>query len=454
MNFLKRTQCLQSAALICVILMIISLIRTSALLPGVSEEADRQKNEAREKMYQKEYVRGRILDREGNILAMSKKPEGKRIYNNPLAYSSVLGYWSVKYGAYGLEKTFNDVLLHSASGKGEKRGADVSLTLDDRLQTAAYELLSSSTGSAVVLKVKTGEILALASSPSFNANKIEENWEEFSQKEGIFLSNAYQNPVAPGSVFKLVSSKAILEEGIDRETVEDEGKLVVNGQTIRNYNGIAHGRISFTEGFVKSSNVYFMDRALKMGAARMQEAADSFLLGKDIPLDFATIKSTFSLGDGEDNVLAATAFGQGETLVTPLHMAMITQSIANEGKMLKPYLIQSVVNGKGKTMEEGKTEELTETMEKEIAEKLRRVMTKAGESYGMETIDGKEIAAKTGTAQRGDGTNNAWLVTFAPADDPEYVIVLNRLKTKEIGKSLAPAAEALYEILWEDEARQ
>ncbi len=381
---------------------------------------------------------------------MSKKPEGKRIYHNPLAYSSVLGYWSVKYGTYGLEKTMNDVLLHSASGKEEKRGADVSLTLDDRLQTAAYEQLSSFTGSAVVLKVKTGEILAMASSPSYNANKLEENWEKISQKEGVLFSNAFQNSVAPGSVFKLVTAKAILEEGIDRETVDDEGKLVVNGQTIKNYNGIAHGRLSFTEGFVKSSNVYFMDRALKMGGSRLQEAADSFLLGKDISLDFGTVKSTFNLGDHEDNMVAATSFGQGETLVTPLHMAMITQSIANEGKMLKPYLIKSVVNGKGKTMREGKTEELAETMEKEIAGKLKKVMTQAGESYGMETVDGEEIAAKTGTAQRGDGTNNAWLVTFAPADDPEYVIVLNRLKTKEIGKSLAPAAERLYEILLED----
>ena len=141
--------------------------------------------------------------------------------------------------------------------------------------------------------------------------------------------------------------------------------------------------LSFEEGFIKSSNVYFMDRALEMGGQALKEAADSFLIGQDIPLDFATLTSSFQLGDYEDNVVAATAFGQGETLITPLHMAMIAQSIAGDGEMLKPYLIRSVVNAKGKTTREGKTEVLTKTMEKDIARRIRDVMTKAGESYGL-----------------------------------------------------------------------
>lgn len=345
----------------------------------------------------------------------------------------------------------NDVLVHSDSPEKAKKGADVSLTLDSRLQKEAYDLISDFTGSVVVLDAKTGEILTLASSPSFNANALEEDWEEINKQEGVFYSNAYQNPVVPGSVFKLVTSKAILEAGIDDDEIEDNGKLVINGQTIRNYNGTAHGTISFEEGFVKSSNVYFMDRAMKLGGQALQDAADSFLIGQDISLDFATITSTFQLGDYEDNVIASTAFGQGETLITPLHMAMIAQSIANDGEMLKPYLIQSVVNGKGKTVQEGKSQVLVKTMEKDIAKRLREVMTEAGDSYGLEHVgDDYEIAAKTGTAERGDGYNNAWLVTFAPAEDPQYVIVVNRLKTKDIGKTLAPIAESLYEVLFEE----
>ncbi len=351
----------------------------------------------------------------------------------------------------GIEDTLNDILTYSKSDSDNKKGADVTLTLDASLQEKAYDLISDFDGSAVVLDVETGEILALASSNGFDANGLEEQWEKINETEGAFLPNAYKNPVAPGSIFKIVTSKEIIEAGIDEETVIDEGSLTIGGQTIRNYDGAAYGEISYEEGLVHSSNVYFMDRALKLGASTMQKTADSFLLGQEIPLDFATIKSTFDLGDYSENLLASTAFGQGNTLVTPLHMAMITQSIANDGKMMKPYLFQKAVNGKGKTILEGKKEVLTETMEKSTAKKIRKAMTAAGEYYELSTVgeEGYQIAAKTGTAQRGNGTNNAWIVTFAPADDPKYVIVVNKLKTGDIGKTLAPIAEELYEQLFE-----
>ena len=124
-------------------------------------------------------------------------------------------------------------------------------------------------------------------------------------------------------------------------------------------------------------------------------------------------------------------------------MAMVTQSIANDGVMLKPYLFKSVVNGKGQTTAEGKSEKLVETMDTDTAQEIKEAMKAAAQSYGMSTV------GETGTAERGDGTNNAWLVTFAPADNPQYVIVANRLKTTEIGKTLAPVVEDLYNTLFD-----
>ena len=427
------------------------MVRVSALLPGISEEADKAKNKAKAKTYEKEYVRGSILDRNGTAIAFSQEPGGKRTYSHPYAFSNLVGYWSKIYGTYGVEKTMNDVLTHSASKNGQKKGADVTLTIDASLQEKAYKAIEKYKGSVIVLNAKTGEILALASSPSFDVSSVEEKWKEINKKDGVFLSNAYQNPVAPGSVFKLVVSKEILEMGIEDEEVEDTGSLVVNGQTIRNYGGKAYGNISFETGFIKSSNVYFMDRALKLGGLRLYQTGKTFLLGETISLDFAKLHSNFDLKGYEDNIVATTAFGQGETLVTPLHMAMITQSIANDGTMLKPYLFKKVVNGKGKTVQEGKKEKLVKTMEPATAKKIQNVMKEAAESYEMQTVgeNGYAIAAKTGTAERGDGTNNAWLVTYAPADEPEYIIVANRLKTKEIGKTLAPLVESLYNTLFD-----
>ncbi|MCI6858104.1 MAG: hypothetical protein MR867_02260 [Eubacterium sp.] len=402
-------------------------------------------------MYEKEYIRGSILDRTGKVLASSEKPGGQRQYTYSRSFSGLTGYYSKIYGTSGVEKTMNDVLNHSDSPKEMKKGADVTLTIDADLQVQAYKAIQDFTGSVVVLDAQSGEILALASSPSFDVTSVEDNWDEISQKEGVLLSNAFQNPVAPGSVFKLITSKEIIEAGIEDEKVNDKGFLKVNGQTIKNYGGNAYGKISFREGFVKSSNVYFMDRALKLGGLRLYKTGKSFLLGEEISLDFTKLKSNFDLKNYEDNIVATTAFGQGETLVTPLHMAMITQSIAGGGKMLKPYLFRSVVNAKGKTVEEGKTEELVETMDEKTAGEICDVMKKAGESYGLSLVgdEGYEIAAKTGTAERGDGTNNAWLVTFAPADEPRYVIVANHLKTEKIGKTLAPVVEELYNTLFD-----
>ena len=276
----------------------------------MSEEADKKKSQAKAKVYEKEYVRGSILDRNGNTIAFSQKPGGTRTYSHPYAFSNLVGYWSKIYGTYGVEKTMNDVLVHSDCGNRdqEKRGADVTLTIDAALQEQAYKDIKKYKGSVVVMNAKTGELLALASSPTFNVTEIEEKWKEINEKEGVFFSNAYQNPVAPGSVFKLITSKEIIEAGIEKEEVEDTGSLKVNGQTIRNYGGKAYGSIAYREGFVKSSNVYFMNRALKLGGLRLYKTGKSFLLGEDISLDFATLHSNFDLKDYEDNIVATTAF--------------------------------------------------------------------------------------------------------------------------------------------------
>lgn len=395
-------------------------------------------------------MRGPILDRKGETLASSEKPLGKRTYTQPKAFSSLLGYWSNIYSTGGLEKTLNDKLaISECEKKGKKVGSTVRLTVDSGLQTKAYHAISDKKGSAVVLNAKTGEILALTSSPSFNGNKIDENWEKLMETEGIFTSNAYQNPVIPGSVFKLVTSAAILEGQMEDEIVHDRGSLMVDGREIKNANGAVYGDLTFEEGFVHSSNVYFMTQGLKLGADALEQTMKKFLIGEKIELDFTTLTSNRDFGDYSDNMIATTSFGQGNTLITPLHMAMITQSIANEGTMMKPYLISSITNGKGKETDQGKKEELTRPISKETADQIKNAMVKAGEKYEMMTLkNGGKIAAKTGTAQRGDGTNNAWMVSFAPAENPQYVVCMNELESKDYGIALKEEMESIYDYLF------
>ena len=391
------------------------------------------------------------MDRNGEILASSKAPLGERTYKNPQAFGSLLGYWSLIYGTAGIEKTYDKELSVSSCGKkDEKVGSTIRLTIDSGLQTISYHQIEDKTGSVVVLNAKTGEILALTSSPSFNGNTIEEEWEKLNEIEGIFTSNAYQNGAIPGSVFKIVTSAAILENKLEDEIVKDQGSLKVDGREIRNAGGASYGEISFEEGFKNSSNVYFMSMGLKLGADTLEQTMKRFLIGEDIPLDFTTIKSNLDFEDYSDNMIATTSFGQGKTLITPLHMSMIVQSIANEGNMLKPYVISSITNGKGQITKEGRMEALTTTVSKTIANDIKEVMTKTGEKYEMMTLEGGgKIAAKTGTAQRGDGTNNGWMVSFAPSDDPKYIVCINALGTKDYGISLKEETEAIYRYLFD-----
>ncbi len=349
-----------------------------------------------------------------------------------------------------MEKTLNQDLERSECGKkDEKIGSTVKLTIDSGLQTIAFNELADRKGAVVVLNAKTGEILTLTSSPSFNGNKIEENWDTLNRIDGIFTSNAFQNSAVPGSVFKIVTSAAILENKLENEKINDRGYLKVDGRKIKNAKGAAYGTIAFEEAFKKSSNVYFMTMGLKMGADTLEQMMERFLIGKSIELDFTTLSSNLDFDDYSDNMIATTSFGQGRTLITPLHMAMIVQSIANNGKMLKPYIIDSITSGKGNLTRKGETELLTEPVSKDIADKIAEVMVDTGEQYGMSEFHHNiKIAAKTGTAQCGDGKNNAWMVSFAPADDPQYVVCINELGTNDYGIALKDETEAIYEYLF------
>ncbi len=363
----------------------------------------------------------------------------------------MIGYDSKKYATAGLEKTFDKELTYSESSKGEdKTGCSVQLTIDSELQTKAYELLEGYTGSCVVLDAKTGEILALASTPSYNNNELEKNWDEIASSDGMLLSNAFQNPSVPGSVFKIISAATVLDAGLEEDIVEDEGFLKIEGRKVHNANKNAYGILTLREGFMYSSNVYFMTEILKAGPSMLEKNAKQFLLGENIELDFCTLRSNFDLGDYSDLTLAMTSFGQGETLLTPLHMAMITQAITNDGKMLKPYLVAEINDGK-KVKKAGKKEVLTEATTKEVANKIADIMKDTGRDYGI-YIDGYEeieVGAKTGTAQRGNGTNNAWMVSYAPADNPKYIVCMNHLKTDEAGISLKEAVASMYQKLYE-----
>ena len=400
---------------------------------------------------QRTYLRGTIYERGGEAINYSEKVKGERKYNGGRAFSTLTGYFSPIYGTTGIEKTFNSELVSSKVGANdEKRGHDITLTVDGDLQKSAYRAISNiPNGAAVVLDAQSGEILALASTPTFEPSTLEEDWSELITKDGLFLPNAYKKTFAPGSVFKILSACAVIDNDVDDTPVNDKGSYTFkNGQTITNYNERSFGKIDLDDAIKYSSNVYFIEKALEMGDDNLERSLRKFLVGEDIELDFTTLKSNLDFEDYRDEVVGSIAFGQGRTEVTPLYMAMATQAIANDGVMLKPYMIQSITAGDGKVTQTGKTKDLTTATSKETADEVTDAMTIAANHYGFDYVgpESWDLAAKTGTAQTGKDTN-AWIVTFAPSENPKYVVVVMAAHQHHDGIYYKNAVNDIYDAL-------
>lgn len=408
---------------------------------------------------QRTYLRGTIYDRNGKAIDYSETVNGSRKYNGGRPFSTVTGYFSPIYGTTGIEKAFNTELISSkCSSRDQKKGHNITLTLDWDLQNTAYDAISNiAQGAAVVLDAQTGEILALASTPTYEPNELEDNWAELCTINGLFLPNAYKSTFAPGSDFKIISACAVVDNGVDNSTVYDRGSYTFkNGQTITNYNEREFGEIDLDGAIKNSSNVYFITKALEMGGDKLEASLRRFLLGEDIELDFTTLTSNLDFEDYRDEVVGSIAFGQGRTEVTPLYMAMAAQAIANDGVMLKPYMLQSMDTGSGENVSAGKTEELAAVTSKETADKVTNAMAIAAEHYGFDFIgpDGWLIAAKTGTAQTGTNTN-AWIVTASLLDEtPKYVVVVMAAHQYHDGIYYKNSVDEIYDALVEYDRRR
>ncbi|WP_165761053.1 peptidoglycan D,D-transpeptidase FtsI family protein [Butyricicoccus porcorum] len=442
-SFKKRVQCIQTAFLLCAIAVGVGLVWTTLGNPESREAAAAE-------TAQRTYLRGTIYDRDGKAINYSEEVNGTRKYTGGRAFSTVTGYFSRIYGTTGIEKTFNTELVSSKCKGDTKKGHDITLTLDRDLQNAAYDSISNiAEGAAVVLDAQTGEILALASTPTYEPETLEDNWSELCSVDGLFLPNAYKSTFAPGSDFKIITACAVIDNGVADTTVNDQGSYTFkNGQTITNYDSRAFGEIDLDGAIKNSSNVYFITKALEMGSDKLEASLRKFLLGEDIQLDFTTLSSNLDFEDYRDEVVGSIAFGQGKTEVTPLYMAMAAQAIGNDGVMLKPYMIQSIDTGDGKNVTTGQTTELTTVTSKETADQVTSAMTLAAEHYGFDYVgpEGWDIAAKTGTAQTGTNTN-AWIVTFAPSENPKYVVVVMAAHQGHDGIYYKDSVDQLYDAL-------
>ena len=437
-----------------------------------SEEYTQSSYNIRNIVQEAKIKRGTIYDRNGTVLAYSEKDENgkqKRIYPYENMYSHVIGYSNSQYGKSLIEKQFNTDLLGKNNATsvfsferlfdtGISDGDDLTLTIDHKLQKKAQSLMKRYTGALVAMNPKTGEILAMVSMPDFNPTEeaLATNWSELnSSNTSPFLTRATMGLYPPGSTYKVITSSLIIENNMENEIVSDnEGKIHLGDKFISNAGGSVYGDTDLEKGFIKSSNVYFADMGSKLDDTLHKDIAKRFMLGSKLNIDFPYSRSKFETGNMGALDCAIASIGQGKTLMTPLHLAMVCSTIANGGYMQKPYIVSKVSKGThttSKTVQSTLSQPITRDLAKSIKDMMLKTVESGTGVYAQ--IPGIKVCGKTGTAENektieDESKTHATFIGFAPYDNPQIAVSVV-LEYAGYGGSLAApiAREVMKEYL-------
>ena len=422
---------------------------------------------ARVQAAEERVTRGAILDRNGQRLAWTEAtPDGpRRVYAHP-GLVHVLGYYSFRYGTWNIEREFDSYL---AAAKGLSplallrkeflyepvQGADVVTTIDVELQKVADEALGDRAGAIVALDPRTGELLALASHPFFDPNRVEEDWEELIDDPHKPLFNrAASGQYVPGSTYKLITLATALEAGVvsPQTTFKNAGEIVVNGFRIKYTNPPNRQTFDLRDAFAFSVNAAFAEIGLKLGAERLVEGATRFGFGEAPPLEgIPTAESRLSSSEGflrGRPALASTAFGQGELSVSPLTMALAVAAVANGGVVPDPYVVAEVRDAQGNVLLRNEPRPWKVAMSPETARIIDGMMVYSVEAGFAQParISGVKVAGKTGTAEVGDGAEpHAWFIGYAPADDPAIAVAVIRENAGQGSQEATPQARRVIQ---------
>lgn len=400
---------------------------------------------------EKYVTRGTIYDSQGLVLAETVEDgdSSKRVYSQGKLYSHVIGYCSQVYGKSLLEREYDSQLL----GKGDidifqgdkKKGFDLNLTINNSLQRYAYEQMRGKRGALVAVDPMTGAVLAMISLPDFEpaADKLESRWNTIVEDENSpLLARTTQGLYPPGSTYKIVTAALAHENGMEGKVFEDTGGFVMDDLEVENYNNKAYGEISLERGFAVSSNQVFCSLGFELGSEKMLEISERFGINSELDFDMPTMSSRIEYKKMTNSDSALVGIGQGQLLATPLQMAMICSSVANGGKLLRPYVVDSVTKG-DITISSAKTKVLRQAISEATAGYIGNLMVDAVENgTGKRAkIYGTTVAGKTGTAENENEKDHAWFVGYAPAENPQIAIaVILENDGRSGGDSAAPIA--------------
>ncbi|MDQ3953072.1 MAG: penicillin-binding transpeptidase domain-containing protein [Actinomycetota bacterium] len=430
--------------------------------------------------------RGDVETYDGKLVATTEATKGRfkfqRVYPQGELYAHVVGYKSLVYGEARLEAAFDDELQGDSGVKsmqdiedtltgGEEQGDDLRLTIHSKLQETARDLLAGRDGAIVALNPQTGEVRAMWSNPSFDPNPLASHdtkeVRRYRQtldpdsRTSPLISRATSRSFAPGSTFKVVTAAAALESGEydPRSTFPDPTALELpqTDDTLMNFTRTActgGGQIELFTALEVSCDTTFGILGMEI-FEQLRRTAEALGFNEPIPFDVGTEASTFpDVGDDNIPFRAFAGIGQGDVSATPLQMALVAATVANEGVVPRPRLVRQVIDPSGGIVEPFTPETLGRAMSAETAARVNEMMQAVVVS-GTGTaaqIDGVPVAGKTGTAQTVPGESpHAWFIAFAPAQDPQLavaVIVESSSAGSEAtgGAIAAPLAKQMLEM--------
>ncbi len=431
--------------------------------------------------------RGAIVVADQNI-AQSVKVDDQyawlRTYPQGKLYSQITGFYSYAVGnPYGLESASDDLLSGGSDSLFVRRvtdlltgrqtaGATLALTINPKAQAAADKALGDNRGAVVALDPQTGAVLAMVSHPQYDPNPLSSHdlkkaataWNTLrTDPNKAFLNRSISGVYPPGSTFKVVTAAAALENGI----VTDENSVVPGPATLDlpltdtnlpNETGQACGannQTTLIHAMEISCNTAFGSLGLDLGGEKLRAQAAKFGFGDSLQIPLRVTPSSVP-ADLNEPQAAQAAIGQYDVRTTPLQMAMVAAGIANGGRVMTPYLIQSVRTAGLDVIETGKPSELSQAVSPRTAQILTKMMVAVVDkgSGARAQISGVAVAGKTGTAQHDPAKPpHAWFISFAPASDPKVAVAVvvedGGVTGSEVGggRVAAPIARAVMEAV-------
>ncbi len=411
---------------------------------------------ARTALSQSAKERGLIVTRDGVVLAESFPDPAEptsyvRSYPEGEAFAPVVGYTSLLAGNAAIERAYADELrsrrdftisdLIVAALGGDLRPRSIQITIDPSLQRQAYELLAGHKGAVVAIDPRTGEILAYVSAPSYNPNLLlgpdglEQRQRLLDDPNNPLIDRAGNTLYPPGSTFKTIVAAAAIEAGAASPETEypdlEEVPLPGSNATIANFGGsrCSDGvAVTLQVAFARSCNTVFAQLAIDLGADVVGEMAEGFGFNRSIEMPWVTAESVFLTRElaADPAALAQSGIGERDVRATALQMAMVAAAIANDGEMMRPFLVRQIFNADGEIEDVFEPERIRRVLSPAAAavmtDLMERVVTNG--TGGRGTVSGVRVAGKTGTAEGPGGAPDVWFIAFAPVEEPSIAIAV------------------------------